>query len=168
LVCCALVNWHIHIDVFHFPFVTLDLLLAQIEALDQEIERIAASDEVVGSLCTIDGVGPFTALVVRAFVGDMSRFRSAKAFAAYTGLIPGYRQSAATTHIGGITKQGNATLRWVLTQVVTHAVRRSPSLRRLYARLCFRSSVSVARVAVAHALARIIYHVWTGARPYYR
>jgi transposase len=148
--------------------VALDLLSAQMGALDREIERIAESDEVVRLLCTIDGVGPFTALVVRAFVGDMSRFRSAKAFAAYTGLIPGYRHSADTIHNGSITKQGNATLRWVLVQAVTHAVRRSPDLKRLHARLCFRSSVGAARVAVAHALARIIYHVWTEARPYYR
>ncbi len=144
---------------------TLDLLSAQIGLLDREIEEIAESDKIVQLLRTIDGFGPFAALVVRAFVGDMSRFRNSKAFAAYTGLIPGYRQ---TIHTGSITKQGNPTLHWVLVQAVTHAVRRSPYLKRLYYRLCFRSSVGEARVAVAHALARMIYHVWTEARPYYR
>jgi transposase len=146
----------------------LDLLSAQIKVVDKEIEQIVEGDETACLLRTIDGIGPFSALAFRAFVGDMARFRSPKAFAAYTGLVPSYRQSAETIHNGSITKQGNSTLRWVLAQAVTHAVRRSPSLKRLYRRLCFRSSVGKARTAVAHALARIIYHVWMEARPYYR
>jgi transposase len=148
--------------------ITLDLLSAQLVVVDKEIEQIAKSDETACLLCTIDGISFFGALAFRAFVGDMARFRSPKAFAAYTGLVPSYRQSAETTHHGAITKQGNATLRWVLAQAVTHAVRRSPYLKRLYYRLCYRSSVGEARTAVAHALARIIYHVWREARPYYR
>ena len=145
-----------------------DLLSSQISALDVEIGQIAEADPIVGHLRTIDGVGSFTALAIRAVTGEMSRFRGAKAFAAYTGLIPGYRQSGQTVHNGSITKQGSKTLRWVLIQAVPHAIRHSEYLRNLYYRLCYRSSVAKARVAVAHALARIIYHVWTEARPYYR
>ena len=147
---------------------SLHLLTAQIKRSDDEIERIGSSDPIVRLLSTIDGIGYFSALAVRAYAGDMSRFRSAKAFAAYTGLVPGYRQSADKHHNGPITKSGVAILRWVLVQAATHAVRRSGNLKRLYLRLCFRSSVGKARTAVAHALARIIYHVWMEARPYYR
>lgn len=148
--------------------VTSDLLSSQISVLDKEIEQIAQADAVVGNLRTIDGVGCFTALAIRAIVGRIDRFRSVKAFAAYTGLIPGYRQSAERVHHGSITKQGSPTLRWVLIQAVPHAIRHSDYLKRMYYRLCYRSSVAKARMAVAHALARIIYHVWMEARPYYR
>jgi len=147
---------------------TLGLYTSQVAALDKEIKEIVESDETARLLCTIDGVGCFTALAIKAAVGDMRRFRSARAFAAYTGLIPGYRQSGDKVRNGSITKQGNSTLRWLLIQAVTHAIRRSDYLKRLYHRICFRSSVGKARVAVAHALARIIYQVWTEARPYYR
>jgi transposase len=147
--------------------VVSDLLLSEISVLDREIEQVGEADAIIGYLRSIDGVGYFTALAIRAVVGDMRRFRSPKAFAAYTGLIPGYRQSGSVVHNGPITKQGSPTLRWVLIQAVPHAVRRSDYLRRLYGRLVHRSSVAEARVAVAHALARIIYHVWTEARPYY-
>ena len=146
----------------------LDLLSVQIGQLDEKISRAAGSDEVVKVLMTIDGIGEFTGVAVRAIVGEIARFRSVKAFGAYTGLIPGYRRSADTVRNGPITKQGNSTLRWLLIQAVPHAVRHSDYLKRLYYRVCFRSSVGKARVAVAHALARIIYHVWTEARPYYR
>jgi len=148
--------------------VTSDLLSSQISVLDKEIEQIGQADSIVDNLCTIDGIGYFTALAIRAIVGRMDRFRSVKAFASYTGLIPGYRQSAERVHHGSITKQGSPTLRWLLLQAVPHAVRHSDYLKRMYYRLCYRSSVAKARVAVAHALARIIYHVWMEARPYYR
>lgn len=148
--------------------VVSDVLSLQIAALDEEIAQIGQADAVVQRLCTIDGIRYFTALAIRAVVGRMDRFRNAKAFAAYTGLIPGYRQSAETVHRGSITKQGSPTLRWLLIQAVPHAVRHSPYLRRMYLRLCYRASTAKARVAVAHALARIVYHVWMEARPYYR
>jgi transposase len=146
----------------------LDLLTAQIEQLDKKIFQRAGSDEIVGLLTTVDGIGEFTGVAIRAIVGEMARFRSVKAFGAYTGLIPGYRCSADTGRNGSITKQGNSTLRWLLIQAVPHAIRHSDYRKRLYYRVCFRSSVGKAKVAVAHALARIIYHVWTEARPYYR
>jgi len=146
----------------------IDYLMAEITALDRQIQEIVDSDPIATLLCTVDGVGPFIALVVRSSVGDISRFKSAKAFAAYTGLIPGYRNSADTNRNGPITKQGVTNLRWTLVQSVNHAIRHSDYLKRLYQRICFRSSVQKARVAVAHALARILYHVWMEARPYYR
>lgn len=146
----------------------LDVLIVQIEQLDKKISQIADSDEIVRLLTTIDGIGEFTGVAIRAIVGEMTRFRSMKAFEAYTGLIPWYRCSAETIRNGSITKQGNSTLRWLLLQAVPHAIRHSDYLKRLYYRICLRSSVGKAKVAVAHALARIIYHVWTEARPYYR
>jgi len=148
--------------------VSHDLVSRQLDDVDAEIEAISGSDTICRLLQTMDGIGPFTALAIRAAVGDMKRFKSPKAFAAYTGLIPSYRQSAETIHNGSITKQGVSTLRWALLQGVNHAVRHTDYLQRLYRRLCFRSSVAQARVAVAHAMARMIYHVWMEARPYYR
>jgi transposase len=147
---------------------TVDLLTAQIEQLNKEIKRIGDSDAIIELLRSVDGIDYFTALAIRAAVGEMERFKSPKAFAAYTGLIPGYRQSADKVRNGPITKKGVSTLRWVLIQAVPHAVRKTGYLKRLHHRILFRSSVGKARVAVAHALARIIYHVWTEARPYYR
>lgn len=145
-----------------------DLLSAQISVLNKQIEQLADSDAVARNLMTIDGVASFTALAIRAIVGRIDRFRGVKAFAAYTGLVPGYRQSADRITHGGITKQGSATLRWVLMQAAGHAVAKNAYLHRLYRRVRYRSTKANARTAAAHALARIVYHVWMEARPYYR
>jgi len=146
----------------------VDVLTEKRSELDREIESIAAGDLIVCRLQTIDGLGAFSSLAIRAVVDRMERFRSAKAFASYTGLVPSYRQSGEVCHTGSITKQGSKLLRWVLIQAVPHAMRHNEYLKNLYGRLCFRSSVARARVAVAHALARIVYHVWTEERAYYR
>lgn len=148
--------------------VSLDLLSSQISDIEKEIKQIVDADPIASYLCTIDGVAEFTALAIRAIVGRMDRFRSFKAFSAYTGLIPSYRQSAERTQHGPITKQGSSTLRWLLLPAAKHVVRKSDYFNRMYRRICYRSSEKNARVAVAHALARIIYHVWMEARPYYR
>jgi len=148
--------------------VAVDLLSAQVHDLDKQIEQIVYSDSIAMNLMTIDGVACFTALAIRAIIGRIDRFRDVKAFAAYTGLIPGYRQSADRVTPTGITKQGSSTLRWVLMQAAGHAVCKNAYLRRLHRRICYRSTKANARTAVAHALAIIIYHVWKEARPYYR
>ena len=136
--------------------------------VDKQIERASASDRIASLLMTIDGIGSLTALALRAHIDDIRRFGSPKALAAYSGLTPSLRQSAETVHYGHITRQGPSVLRWLLIQAVPHAVRKTPSLRRLYSRLCHRNSVGAAKVAVAHALIRIAWHVWKEARPYYR
>ncbi|MDH3937917.1 MAG: IS110 family transposase [candidate division Zixibacteria bacterium] len=148
--------------------VSHDLLSSHISDLEAEIKQIVAADPIASNLCTIDGVAEFTALAIRAIVGRMDRFRSVKAFAAYTGLIPGSRQSADRVQHRPITKQGSTTLRWLLLQAAKHVVKKSGYFKRMHSRIVRRSSEKNARVVVAHALARIIYHVWMEARPYYR
>ena len=49
----------------------------QIEALDEELERIVAADEVTRQLTTVPGVGPVTATAFVATVDDVTRFRRA-------------------------------------------------------------------------------------------
>lgn len=83
-----------------------DLLSSQLVGVDSEIKTISDRDSICRLLQTIDGINPFAALATRAAVGDIKRFKSAKALAAHTGLIPSYQQSAETIHTGSITKQG--------------------------------------------------------------
>jgi transposase len=145
-----------------------DVLAQEKAEVDRQIEQVVATDRIASLLQTVDGIGALTALALRAHIGDIRRFGSPKALAAYTGLTPSLRQSAETVHYGHITRQGPSVLRWLLIQAVPHAVRKTPYLRRLYGRLCHRRSVGVAKVAVAHALVRMVWHVWREARPYYR
>lgn len=55
---------------------------------DDEVRRLAKSDETTRRLMTVPGVGVVTALTFRHTIDDPSRFRSASTVGAYLGLPP--------------------------------------------------------------------------------
>lgn len=56
----------------------IDALQGRIDRLDWEIHQRARSDPRVKVLTRLPGVGPFTAVVILAEVGDVGRFGSAQ------------------------------------------------------------------------------------------
>ena len=71
----------------------IDALESVIDRLDVEIRGHARSDPRVKVLTALPGVGPFTALVLLAEIGDITRFGSARKLAAWAGLTPTVRES---------------------------------------------------------------------------
>ena len=59
--------------------------------------------------------------------------------------------------MGGISKQGNTTLRWLRVEAAQTAARLDPELKRAYQRLKFRRTANVAKVAIARKLAVRLY-----------
>jgi transposase len=87
------------------------------------------------NLSTIPGVGPHTAPVFLAVVGDPGRFPSQAAFANYNGVVPDSRQSAETEAKGlGMTKAGPSIMKWALYQSAQIGRRYDPQLAWLYYR----------------------------------
>src|SRR6186997_1368670 len=71
----------------------IDALQERIDRLDWEIRQRARSDPRVKVLTQLPGVGPFTALVILAEVGEVGRFASARKLASWAGLTPTVRGS---------------------------------------------------------------------------
>ena len=92
----------------------IDGLAPLIDRIDGELHQHAKADPRVKVLRTLPGVGEFTALVMLAEIGDISRFGSARKLASWAGLTPTVRGSDLTVRHGHISKQGSAWLRWVL------------------------------------------------------
>ncbi len=65
-----------------------------IERLDRELHQRAKADPRARVLTALPGAGEFTALVMLAEIGDISRFPSARKLASWAGLTP---RSAART-----------------------------------------------------------------------
>ena len=68
--------------------------------LDWEIRQRGRPDPRVKVLTQLPGVGPFTALVILAEIGDVSRFGSARKLASWAGLTPTTRGSDRVAHYG--------------------------------------------------------------------
>ena len=61
--------------------------------IDGELRARAKADPRVKTLTTLPGVGQFTALVMLAEIGDVTRFPSARKLASWAGLTPAVRGS---------------------------------------------------------------------------
>ena len=73
---------------------------------------------MVNRLLTIRGCGKITAWTIRAYTEDISRFSSAKKYAAFCGLVPWVSDSNETIRHGKITKRGPQELRVSFVQIV--------------------------------------------------
>ena len=81
----------------------MEPLRTEIRLLSLELRHIAAGDEDVRLLTSIPGVGYYIALLVKAEIGDISRFPTGDQLASYAGLAPSTHSSgdsrAAIHHI---------------------------------------------------------------------
>jgi transposase len=113
-------------------------------------------------LTRLPGVGPFTALVIVAEIGDVSRFGSARKLASWAGLTPTVRGSDRVAHYGHIPGQGSAWLRWVLCEAAQTA-KRSPQFAGGYQAIARRRGKKIATTAVARKLLTRAWHLLTDA-----
>ena len=142
-------------------------LSREVLLLSKELRGMAKDDPDVQLLMTIPGVGYYIALLVKAEVGDISRFTSGDHLASYAGLVPSTRSSGGVTRHGRITREGSRWLRWALVEAAMVHVRQDSQVTRFYHRVAERRGKKPALVAVARKLATICYSVLVNRRPYF-
>jgi len=140
----------------------IDALTDEIAGVDTRLTAAAATDPVVERLQSVPGVGPVVALTFRAFIDDVTRFRSAGQVSAAIGLVPREASSAERRHRGHITKAGPSEVRSLLVQGAWACWRshRSATLRAWADRLAARRGRRIAVVALARRLSRILFAIW--------
>ena len=151
-------------EVIEDDLALIDALQQPIDRLDWEVRQRARAEPAVKVLTQLPGVGPFTALVILAEVGDVSRFGSARKLAAWAGLTPTVRGSDRTVRHGHISKQGSAWLRWVLNQAAQTA-KRSPEFSATYAAIAKRRGTKIATIAIARKLLTRAWHLLAEMQP---
>ena len=140
----------------------IDALAGPIAALDAQARQRAKTEPGVKVLTQLPGVGEFTALVILAETGDVTRFASARKLAAWAGLTPTVRGSDRTVRHGRISKQGSAWLRWALGQAAQTA-KRSPEFAATYQAIAARRGKQIATTAIARKLLTRAWHLLTAA-----
>jgi transposase len=141
----------------------IDALQQPIDRLDWEVHQRAKAEPAVKVLTQLPGVGPFTAMVILAETGDISRFGSARKLAAWAGLTPTVRGSDRTVRHGHISKQGSAWLRWILCEAAQTA-KRHPDFAATYQAIARRRGKKIATTAIARKLLARAYHLLTDAQ----
>jgi transposase len=136
------------------------------DALDAEIgplraELAALSRSLPGPRALregIWGIGPLTAPIIWAEMGDARRFSSSDQAVRHTGLDVTVWDSDGKRSPGHLSRQGPPALRWALFEAAFLAARRSSPDHDYYLSVKERLGPNRAALSVARKLARRVYH----------
>lgn len=138
----------------------------QIDTIERAVVVEAKAVDALGFklLQTMPGVSTILALTIQFEVGEIARFRSAKAFSAYCRVVPGiYQSGSVKRRRGAQSKQGNPYLKWAFNQAALHAVRHYDGPRRCFAKHLESHAGPAGKViaynTVAHKLAVAAFHI---------
>ena len=96
------INYYLHVMM---------VLNGEIRRLSLKLKHMAGLDEDVCLLMTVPGIGYYRALLLKAEVGDVSRFRSGDHLCSYAGLVPSTYSGGGITKHGGIIREDSCWLR---------------------------------------------------------
>lgn len=140
-------------------------LARQIKAFAKKAPQREAEARTI--IRTAPGIGFVTSEVILSELGDIGRFRNAKAVSAYAGLVPAVRQSGGKKSKDlAITKEGSGLLRWALVEAAWRLVGTSPKWQHPFERLKKRSGAKRAIVAIARKFLGVLYAMLRTSTPY--
>lgn len=140
-----------------------DTNLALKALLESELEELLKDREDYQRLCEVPGIGGVIAATILGESPGVQRFKSARQYAAFTGLTTRVRSSGGKATLGHITREGSPDLRWALGQAAMIGIlaRRKPTaVSNFYRRKRKRGKPGALAVcATAHKLARAVWVV---------
>lgn len=147
-----------------------DLLKAQIEQADARVASLL-DDDVARRLQSIPGVGPSTAAILMAEIGDIWRFTDVDQLLSYAGVHP---REASSGKKGSnpetswhMAKTGNAHLRAALYRMALVGTRHNPVIAAHYERK--RAAGKSKMNALGHCMSKslsLVWGVWRGDRDF--
>ena len=137
----------------HFKY-----LEEQIADIEKELDRQLQNDDLGQRLLSIPGVGPITASVLSAEVGDGKQYRCGRDFAASIGLVPRQYSTGGRNNLLGISKRGDKNIRRLLVQCARAYMQRlehhTDRLAQWVRSILMRRHSNVVACALANKLAR--------------
>ena len=103
----------------------------KIAKAEQRLREATEGDRVIEKLMKQAGIGEVTAWVLRAYVGDFGRFKTAKQLARYCGLSPCNASSGNKVADAGLIDGCNKLLRLTVVQAAHRLIRTSDRWGRL-------------------------------------
>lgn len=148
------------LERLHSHFSYLEERIADIE---KELNLQLQDDDLGQRLMTIPGVGPLTASVLAAEVGDGKQYRCGRDFAASVGLVPRQYSTGGKNNLLGISKRGDKHMRHLLVQCarayMLRLERQTDGLAQWVRSMLTRRHSNVVACALANKLARMAWAI---------
>ena len=135
---------------------------------DSVIQELVSKDNEAKLLTTIDGIGEFSALLIKSEIADINRFRNFDKLCSYAGLAPRVHQSGNKCTIGSLSKNRRKHLQWILLEISYQFMCRNEKYRNKFERIREQKPYNKAKVVIARDLLKIVYRVLKTKKPYYK
>ena len=163
------IAWRVWLEQLQLDHVSLflrDEHLQDLQRLNQKIVlvekkllELTSEDALIQKLLRIEGIGPITAITMRAEIARFDRFDSGKQLSRYCGVTPRNASSGQKQADAGLVKAGNPGLRIVLVEAAHRLIRYSPRWQDFAIRLKQKGKPhNVVVAAVANRWLRGLYH----------
>ena len=125
--------------------------------VDREIARWLKDDPGYNAIQALHGIGPVTAAILVAEIGNVHRFASARHLCSWAGMTPKLHESDTHSYKGRITKQGSTIVRWAAMECVVR-YHGGAQIAPAYRRIAERRGNNIARVAAARKLLTLVFY----------
>ncbi|MEO2019497.1 MAG: IS110 family transposase [Fuerstiella sp.] len=137
----------------------LDKLQKKSREVEKRLAERVRDDVVVRKLMSLDGIGPITAITMRAEIACFDRFNNGQQLARYAGVTPRNASSGQRQADAGLVKSGNPGLRLVLIQAAQRLIHFNQEWNAFAGRLKKKGKPhNVVVAAVANRWLRRLYH----------
>jgi transposase len=133
----------------------------EIALVEREIHRWLKDDPGYRAIQALHGIGPITAAILVAEIGDIGRFPTARHLCSWAGMTPKLHESDTKSNRGKITKQGSTIVRWAVVEAVARyhgGDPIAPTFRRIAERRGGKVGNKIAKVAAARKLLTLVYY----------
>jgi len=129
----------------------------EIDIAESQVQKRLRGHRGYRAVQALKGVGPVSAAIFVAEIGDIGRFSDARQLCSWAGLTPGHRESDDIAHRGHITKQGSTLVRWAAVEAVVRYHGGAP-IAPAFRRIQERRGTPIARVAAARRLLTLVFY----------
>lgn len=149
-------------ELFAEQYEKIKALDKEIKDQDLRINRLCNANELSKRFLDVPGVGPLTATIVAADMGDTGKgYESSRDYAASLGVVPKQHSSGDKQVYLGISKRGNRYIRTLLIHgarsVLKNCAKKTDKLSLWLQALVARRGFNKAAVALANKNARILW-----------
>ncbi|NOU20589.1 MAG: IS110 family transposase [Methyloglobulus sp.] len=133
----------------------------EIKRYDRQMNQLCHANALSQRLAEVPGIGPLTATIVAADLGEARHYANARHYSASLGIVPRQNSSGGKSALLGISKRGNRYIRTLLIHGARAVLRtcqnKNDKLSLWLQNLMQRRGFNVAAVALANKNARILW-----------
>ena len=135
----------------------IEIFDRELAMVERHLHRELKDHHGYRAIQAIYGVGPITAAIFVAEIGDVTRFPTARHLCSWAGMTPKLRESDTKSYKGRITKQGSTIVRWAALESVVR-YHGGAAIAPAYRRIAERRGNHIARVAAARKLLTLVFY----------